>query len=174
MTKFGLLVALAIALFVPAAAVSATHSSKSVSEFDKYWLKSSAQGDAFEIKGGKIAESKGTDASVKSLGATLVKDHSKSLSDAKKVAAKLGIKLELKPTPSQNWELSAVQSMGSGKPFDQWYAKLEVQDHIQDIQDATEAAKNATNPAIRAEAKKDLPVLRKHLALAKAALKKVS
>jgi putative membrane protein len=79
----------------------------------------------------------------------------------------------MKPTPSMSWELSVVQSM-TGKSFDQWYAKLEVQDHVQDIQDATEAAKQATNPSVRAEAKKDLPMLKKHLALAKAALKKVS
>jgi putative membrane protein len=173
MVKWSLLAALAAAMLVPGAAVSATHSRAAVSAFDKYWLKSSVQGDVFEIKGGQIAKSKGSDPSVKSLGETLVKDHSKSLSDAKKLAAKLGVRLEMKPTPSMSWELSVVQSM-TGKSFDQWYAKLEVQDHVQDIQDATEAAKQATNPSVRAEAKKDLPMLKKHLALAKAALKKVS
>jgi putative membrane protein len=62
----------------------------------------------------------------------------------------------------------------SGKSFDQWYAKLEVQDHIQDIKDATDEATSGSNPSIRAEAKKDIPVLKKHLALSRAALKKVS
>jgi putative membrane protein len=174
MTKWGLLVALVLALAVPAAATPATHSRRAaLSQFDKYWLKTSAQGDVFEIRGGKIAESKGSDQSVKSLGTTLVKDHTKSLSDARKLARKLGVKVALQPMPSQTWELSVVQSM-SGKSFDEWYAKLEVQDHVQDVQDAQEEAGSGTNPSVRAEARKDLPMLKKHLALARAALTKVS
>jgi putative membrane protein len=102
-----------------------------------------------------------------------LKDHSKSLADLKKVARKLGVKVEAKPEPPMQWELSQVGSQ-SGKSFDQKYASLEVADHIQDIKDTAEEATSGTHPSVRALAREDLPVLKKHLALSKAALKKVS
>jgi putative membrane protein len=175
MRKWGLALAFAVAAVVmpvTAGGANATAHTR-VSALDAYWLKTSAQGDAFEIKGGKIAQSKGSDDSVKSLGARLVKDHSKSLADAAKLGHKFGIKVEPQPTPSEQWELDIVQSE-SGKSFDQWYAKLEVRDHVQDIEDAQQEVKSGSNAAIRAEARKDLPMLRMHLGMAKAALKKVS
>jgi putative membrane protein len=174
MVKWGLAGALALALVVPAAGMSAAHArSTTLSGLDKHFLKTSAQGDVFEVKGGQMAQSKGSDASVKSLGTTLTKDHSKSLLDVVKAARKFGVKLEKKPTPSQSWELAQVSST-SGKSFDQAYAKLEVNDHIEDIEDATEEVQNGSNPTVRSLAKQDLPMLKKHLALSKAALKKVS
>ena len=120
MVKWGLAGALALALVVPAAGLSATHARRaaSLSALDKHFLKTSAQGDAFEIRGGTMAQSKGQDTSIKGLGKTLVKDHTKSLSDVAKAAAKLGVKIEKKPSPPESWELSQAGSQ-SGKSFDQ-------------------------------------------------------
>ncbi|HZT92221.1 MAG TPA: DUF4142 domain-containing protein [Gaiellaceae bacterium] len=144
--------------------------SASVSGQDQTWLKTSAQGDLFEIQGGKLALQRGQSASVKALAQRLVKDHSKSLSDAKKLAAKLNVTLENSPTPSEQWELQVVASF-SGKQFDRWYSTLEVKDHQQDIQETTDEIKLGSNSDVKREAQKDLPMLRMHLSLAEKAMR---
>lgn len=149
MSKWGLVVAAVAALVLPAAGVSAGHASRaSLSALDKHYLKTSVAGDAFEIKGGKMAPSKGSDPSVKLLGQTLVKDHTKSLGETQKTARKLGVKTDPSPEPPMQWELAQVSSQ-SGKSFDQSYAKLEVDDHIQDIKDTVEEITSGTNAVVR-------------------------
>ncbi len=59
----------------------------------------------------------------------------------------------------------------SGTQFDRWYSSLEVQDHKQDISEASNEAKNGKQAHVRKDARRELPVLKKHLRLAKAALR---
>src|SRR4051794_29513924 len=100
-------------------------SDEQYSAWDEEWLMMSIEGDLFEIQGGKIAQEKGTTQKVRDLGATLVKDHSKSLKEATDLAEELGIEVPSEPSPSQQWELRAVQQF-SGRDFDKWYSDLEV------------------------------------------------
>lgn len=153
-----------------AGAHATTHAANPPSGLDEEWLKTSAQGDVFEINGGKIALRKSHNAAVRKLARTLVSDHTKSLSDAKKVASKYGISLETTPTPSEQWELQVVSTM-RGKAFNRWYSSLEVKDHQQDIQETSAERDKGSNPDIRSQAIQDLPMLDKHLSLAKAALR---
>jgi putative membrane protein len=97
----------------------------------------SIEGDRFEIAGGKLAQKRGTIPEVVQLGARLVADHSKSLADAVEVAHKLGIEVPDSPSPTQQWELRVV-SRFHGAKFNRWYSDLEVQDHKQDITEATD------------------------------------
>jgi putative membrane protein len=143
------------------------------SAWDEEWLKMSIEGDRFEIQGGKLAQEKGTTEKVRELGATLVKDHTKSLKDAVEVAEDLGIEVPSEPSPSQQWELRAVAQF-SGAEFDRWYADLEVQDHKQDIQEAEDEVDKGCNRDVRKLAKDDIPVLEEHLRLAQAALDALS
>jgi putative membrane protein len=170
---FGLAVTIcAVAALATASIASAHgrhHSRHHVSAWDKEWLMSSIEGDRFEIAGGKIAEQKATNAQVKALGARLVADHSKSLASAVALARRLHIDVPDSPSPSEQWELKTV-SRFSGAAFDKSYADLEVQDHIQDIQETSDEVDMGSNRAVRNEAKTDLPVLKQHLALARAAL----
>jgi hypothetical protein len=52
-----------------------------------------------------------------------------------------------------------------------WYSLLEVKDHIQDISETTGEIKDGSNADVIKGAKTELPMLHKHLKLAKAALK---
>lgn len=70
------------------------------------------------------------------------------------------------PSPSTQWELRTVAGF-SGAAFDQSYADLEVQDHIQDIRETKAEIAKGCNAVIRGLARTDLPVLRRHLALAR-------
>jgi putative membrane protein len=153
---------------VPVAGAKSSRSSSKVSAADEQYLQTSISGDRFEIIGGKLAEKKSHDAAVLKLAKTLVSDHSKSLSDAIKLAHELKIDVPSTPTPSMIWELKAVATF-KGKGFDRWYSSLEVFDHIQDIDETATEVSTGTNPKIRDDAKSELPMLRKHLKLARQA-----
>jgi putative membrane protein len=168
--KWVLLTVAIVAFAIPASASSTTQAKKTLSTYDKYYLESSIMGDIYEVKAGNLANQKGSSEAVKSLGSALIKDHTKSLGEATKLAHKLGLKVPKSPTPTQQWELSMVAGL-SGKDFDKALSSLEVADHIQDIQDAQEEASSGTNVQIRALARKDLPTLKKHLSMARTALK---
>jgi putative membrane protein len=149
-------------------AISSQAQAASHSAWDEQWLKTSIEGDRFEIAGGLLAQQKGS-ATVKSLGARLVADHSKSLKDAIAVAHKLGISVPGKPTPSQQWELQIVGTL-SGAQFNHWYSALEVEDHKQDITESHDEVTEGGNREVKKLAAEDLPMLREHLKLATQAL----
>jgi putative membrane protein len=141
-----------------------------VSAFDEHSLMTSIQGDRFEVAGGRLAEAKGSTAEVRALGARLVKDHASSLKDAIGLAHRLGVSVPGAPSPSQRWELTTVAAF-SGADFDRRYADLEVLDHEQDIQEAKDEVSEGTNRQVRQAARKELPTLREHLKLSRAALR---
>jgi len=157
-----------LATVVASVVSAAPAAAKPYSPLDEYLLQSSIQGDRFEIAGGRLAQANGTSAAIKALGARLVKDHTKSLSEAVKVARNLGIAVPKAPTPSQEWELGTLGGLPATS-FDAAYATLEVQDHKQDIDDTKLEISDGVNAGVRRLARTDLPVLRKHLALSKQA-----
>jgi putative membrane protein len=138
--------------------------------FDQWFLQASIQGDRFEVAGGTFAQQHSGNSAVKTLAVRLVKDHSKSLSDSIKLAHSLHVSVPPAATPSQQWELQQVKSM-SGSDFDRAYASLEVKDHQEDISMAQDELKMGQDPQVKAEAKKDLPMLKMHLLLSQKALK---
>ncbi|HWE09314.1 MAG TPA: DUF4142 domain-containing protein [Solirubrobacteraceae bacterium] len=146
--------------------------STTASGLDKESLKTSMEGDLFEVAGGKLALHKTHNKSVENLARTLIKDHTKSYQDTAAVARTLGVKPETSPAPSQVWELQTVAKV-SGSTFDRWYASLEIYDHKQDIQETTDEVDMGSNPAVIANAKQDLPMLKKHLRMSQSAYKSI-
>ena len=165
MMKHRLTAALVLALL--AATPAAAHTRR-LSAHDKTYLQTSAQGDMFEIYGGKMALQRSHSAAVRRLARVLVADHTKSLKETRSLAARHGLSLPSAATPSQQWEL-AVVSTYRGRRFNRWYTSLEVDDHKQDIEEAADEAANGLNPAVKADAAKEIPTLRHHLALSLAA-----
>jgi putative membrane protein len=135
---------------------------------DANYLQTSISGDRFEIIGGRLALRKGTTDQIRALGRRLIKDHSKSLHEAIAEAREDNIKVPQAPTPSMVWELNTVAAM-SGSAFDHAYATLEVKDHQQDIEETTFEAQHGSDPSIKRDAKKELPMLKMHLRLSTAA-----
>ncbi|MBV9941775.1 MAG: DUF4142 domain-containing protein [Solirubrobacterales bacterium] len=158
--------ALVAAIAVPTAGAKP---SKSYSAADEQYLKTSIQGDLFEITGGKWAQKHTKNAAVLRMANRIVSDHTKSVKDAASLARSLGIDVPSTPTPSEVWELKVVTGL-RGRAYNHWYASLEVYDHVQDIQETTDEINDGTNPKIRDNARTDLPVLQLHLRLARAAL----
>src|SRR3954470_14570606 len=133
---------------------------------DATWLTTGIQGDRFEIVGGTAARSKGATPAMQAFGARLVQDHSKSLRDAVRAARRFDVNVPKTPSPSEQWELRTVGSF-TGAAFDRSYADLEVQDHIQDIQETKDEISDGCNATVRGLARDDLPVLRQHLQIAR-------
>ena len=165
-----LVAACALAAAVAAVLTARSHAASQLPGMDEQYLKTSSQGDMFEIAGGKLALKKSHNKAVRALAQRLIKDHSKSLADAKQVAQKYGVSLENKPTPSQQWELQAVSALAS-KGFDRWYSDLEVLDHQQDIQETSDEISMGSNADVKKLASDDLPVLKTHLKMSQTALK---
>jgi putative membrane protein len=151
-----------------ALAPAAAHAATAYSPLDEEILRSSIQGDRFEITGGRIAETHAGSVRVRHLGARLVKDHTKSLGEAVGLAKRLGISVPSTPSTSQEWELAMVSSL-SGNAFDVAYSRLEIQDHKQDIEEVHTELQGGSNAEVRALERKDLPTLRFHLHLSKVA-----
>lgn len=151
---------------------SPSSTTTAASGLDKESLMTSQEGDLFEIIGGKLALKKTHDKHVANLARTLIKDHTKSYKDAVALARKVGADVEKSPTPSEQWELLTLAKV-SGTTFDRWYASLEVYDHKQDIQETTDEITMGSNSDVIANARQDLPVLRKHLRMSESALKTI-
>jgi predicted outer membrane protein len=149
-------------------APAAAHAATTYSPLDEEILRTSIQGDRFEIIGGRIAQTHAGSAQVAGLGATLVKDHTKSLREAVRLARALGISVPSTPSTSEEWELATVSGM-SGKAFDVAYSYLEVEDHKQDIEEVHTEQEGGLNRRVIALEHHDLPTLRTHLHLSKLA-----
>jgi putative membrane protein len=163
-------IAIALWVLVTTGVATASAQAASLSGLDKTYLSGSIQGDRFEIAGGKLALSKSQNAKVRALAARLVKDHTKSLAESSRMAHHFGLDVPKAPTPSQRWEVQILGTL-SGPAFDQWYSRLEVADHHQDITEAADEVTDGTDQQVRGAAHDEIPILRTHLRLSQDALK---
>lgn len=136
--------------------------SKGVSSKDAVFVKEAAMGGMAEVEMGKMAEKQGVSPEVKQIGARMVTDHSRMNKELMAVAKKKGIKLG----KAQPMEIK-------GSTFDKDYLAMMVSDHDKDIASFQAEAKNGEDPELKAMAAKSLPTLKSHLAMVKAAQKKV-
>ena len=150
-----------------AAAPATQAASRKYSPADKAFVQTSISGDRFEIEGGETAAHLTGRPAVSDLADTLVRDHSRSLHDSVRLAHALGITVPRHPTPPMRWELRAAARAGAD--FDRAWTVLEIADHKQDIAEAVQERRAGTNPSVRKMAAQELPVLRKHLGMARAA-----
>ena len=142
---------------------------RTVSAQDQTYLQSSTEGDAFEVKAGRLALHRSQDTAVRRAAATYVRDHSRSGSESVHMAKRLGVHADFAPSPSQQWEIQILSAI-SATNFGHWYSYLEVLDHKQDLFEAKQEVENGSNPEVVASARKEIPMLRRHLGLARAAL----
>src|SRR4051794_2681836 len=157
-----------LAIAVAANASGSSSADATVSGLDKFWLQSSIQGDRFEINGGRKALRMSSNPAVRRAAEVIVRDHERSLTEAIDLAKRLHVPVPSDATPSQQWELRVVSTM-SGQTFDHWYSSLEVQDHMQDIEEARQEVADGSQPEVRSDARDEIPMLRTHLMLAEQA-----
>jgi putative membrane protein len=155
----------AIALVaVLTAVVPSVASANTVPNWDRHFLLETAEGAHFEIKMGAIAARKGHSAEARAAGRVMVRDHSGELHAIQALAKSLGVKLPDSPSIQQEHEISNT-SQHTGAAFDRAYARLEVADHIMDIQAADGETVEGQLVAARASAQKYRLMYFRHLAI---------
>ena len=154
----------ALAFAQPSAisSASAAQAVPSVSAQDRMYLHDSLQGDRFEVRGGRLAHHKSDRAAVRRFGARMVRDHRMSYADARQTAEEVGVAAPRRPSPEQRRVLALWRSLPEGS-FNCAYITYEWVDHQLDVADAQDEIKDGSNPAVIADARKDLPVLQAHL-----------
>jgi putative membrane protein len=136
---------------VPAAALSAK---------DKSFMKDAAKGGMMEVDMGKMAQEKGKSAEVKKIGGRMVADHSKANAELMGIAKKKGVDLSK--------EKAKMEKMDDAN-FDKQYIDMMVKDHEKDLAAFQAEAKDGSDADVKAFASKTSEVIKKHLALVKAA-----
>lgn len=122
------------------------------------------QGNLAEVQMGQLAQAKSQTEGVRSFGQQLAKDHGDANEKAMAVAQTLGVKAPTESNPKQRAEY-AKMSRFSGATFDRKFASHMVMDHKKDIRAYKADAKKSDPTA--AYASETLPVLQKHLQVAK-------
>lgn len=138
-------------------------SANSVPTWDRHTVLDTVEGAHFEIDMGHIAARHGHSAEARALGRLMVKDHEGELHAVQALAKRLGMATPDSPSAMEAHEISAT-SRHTGAAFDRAYARLEVGDHIRDIQTADGEHVEGRQPEVVALADKYRAMYLRHLA----------
>lgn len=130
------------------------------------FLHKAIQGDNSEARLGRLIASRGASASVRSFGRTLTNDHSRARVHAVALAHRMGVRPPTSMAPEAQSEYRKLSRM-SGRSFDREVRRYMIDDHHKDISDFSKQARRG-DPRTAALARRTLPILRKHLAIAEA------
>ncbi len=132
---------------------------KSLDSKDRDFMMKAAKGGMMEVHMGQMAEKQGQSADVKKIGARMVADHTKVNNELMALAQTKGVKLDTR---------HKMDKMDAAN-FDQMYLDQMVKDHEKDIAEFETEAKSGMDPELKSFASKNLPTLKKHLEMVKAA-----
>jgi len=136
------------------------------------FLKKAIQGNYAEVEMGKLAQQNGQSDNVKNFGQILQTDHTAANEKAIDAAKSIGVTPPDGPNAKQKADYDKMSKI-SGPQFDRDFATHMVADHQKDIAEYKKASKTAD--AAGEYAKGSIPVLQKHLEIAKSlASKKTS
>lgn len=158
-TLLPLTVVASLAVAAPAAHAAATNS---VPTWDRHFLLDTAEGAHFEIDMGHIAARHASTAEGRALGRLMVKDHYGELHAITTLATSLGVNLPNHPSVTERHEIARVAAH-TGSGFDRAYARLEIGDHIMDIQTADGELNEGGLDTVKAFAAKYRDEYRRHL-----------
>jgi putative membrane protein len=120
----------------------------------------------FEIDSSKLAESKGVAADVKDFAELMVKDHTKAGQDFKTVREKSQATASVAPEgppllPKDQAMLDQLKAL-DGEAFQAKYIAVQTEAHKQAVALFSTYAQSGDDPALKAFAKKTLPMLQMH------------
>jgi putative membrane protein len=147
--------------------LAATAQADTLSRADATFLKNAAQGGLAEVEGSKLALTKGVNTQVKGFAQQMVDEHGKANQELAALAASKGVKLPEVPSVTQRAKVKLL-SARAGAGFDRDYARsVGVSAHEDTLRLFRKAAKDASDPDIKAYASKALPTLEHHLEMAR-------
>jgi putative membrane protein len=128
------------------------------------FVKKAALDGMTEVEAGKVALSKSQDPAIREFAQRMVKDHGKANGELESLAATKGLNAPKQLDPEHKEMLDTLKSK-NGKDFDQAYAEHMNMDHSKAIA-LFESASGSTDPDLAQFARKTLPTLKEHKALA--------
>ena len=129
---------------------------------DEAFAMKAAQGGAAEVKMGKLAAEKASDADVKAFGQQMVDDHGKANDKLMEVAKEKKMTLPTDLDSKQQKMYDKLSQM-SGADFDKAYVKGMVKDHEEDVKAFTKESEKGKDEKIKGFATETLPVITGHL-----------
>ena len=137
-------------------------SNNKLSSQDKMFADAAAQGGMAEVMLGELASSNGTNASVKALGAMMVKDHGKANGELKAWATSAGYTLPASVNAEQQKTYDELKAK-KGSDFDKMFSEVMVTDHKKVIAAFKKESTEGTEASLKSFATKTLPALEHHL-----------
>jgi putative membrane protein len=145
-----------------------TRKDDQVSRGDRKFVQEAAEGGMFEVQIAQLAATKATDPHVKSFASMLVDHHTQANNELVQLAnAK---RIELPPAPPRSLRRD-IEKLGKkiGADFDRGFVReVGIKAHEKDIRLFEKASKDVKDVDLRGFAARTLPVLREHLAKARA------
>lgn len=139
-----------------------TDTKANLSDQDKKFADAAAKGGMMEVMMGQLAASNATNATVKSLGQMMVKDHGKANDELKKWATATGYTLPTALDADQQKQYDGLKAK-KGAEFDRMYTDLMVTDHQKDIAEFKKQASGGSEASLKSFASTTLPTLEHHL-----------
>jgi putative membrane protein len=139
-----------------------------LSPADKTFATKAASDGAAEVMLGKLAMHNAGSAQVRQLGDRMVTDHTQANDELQQIGRREDLTLPTRPGTNGQAMDERLGNM-KGQTFDATYTRDMVQDHEQAIADFRKEAATGQDAELKAFAQKYLPVLERHLQLAKAA-----
>ncbi len=141
-------------------------SDTTMSQESKDFITKAAQGNLGEIVMGTRVQNKTENPDISQFGLRLVEDHSTANQELKPIAEANGVPWPEKPKEKQR-ELEDKLSQLSGAEFDKKFMEEMVKDHEKDVKEYEKMADKVENKQLKEYVQKTLPVLKKHLEIAK-------
>ena len=140
----------------------ASHVSAELTDQDKQFADAAAKGGMAEVMLGELASSNATNASVKALGAMMVKDHGKANEELKAWASSAGYTLPVSVNAEQQKTYDELKTK-KGSEFDRMFSEVMVSDHKKVVAAFKKESTAGTEASLKSFATKTIPTLEHHL-----------
>ena len=132
----------------------------------KKFSSAAAQGGLTEVELGRLAVQRGSNPAVKDFGQQMIEDHSRANNELKAIASRKNIALPADLNSDQKAIMDKLSKL-SGAEFDKEYMSDMVKDHEADAKEFENQANKGTDADIKAFAGKTLPMIQRHLQMAR-------
>ncbi len=153
----------------PAAGPPASHAPPS-DEFGgpktEHFVTALAQSDEFERKAGDMAGRMAASPKVRDFGAMMVRDHTKTTQELQAAIRSTGHSVPPPPPLSGAQQHMLDQLRSAGPNFDAVYLQQQVQAHQQALSTLQDYARDGHNQVLRQAARRTIPLVQNHLAMA--------
>jgi putative membrane protein len=145
-----------------------------LSNSDKAFFENAASAGMFEIQAGKLAQTKASDAEVKSYADKMISDHTEAAAKLEKLAAAKNVTLPTALSKHHQMMLDRLNKDAAGADFDAAYKRQMIVSHKEAVSLFDQESKKGQDAEVKAFAAETLPKLQNHGGMAHDLLPKKS